>query len=530
MLGFRRSLLATGAVLGLATAALSAVSGPVYNTYRQVGITGQQANKTWTTNATKNYQLYRHYDRIMADCDRLTVWWGQWCQQSNTEVSTGLATYNIVRVSVEIPGAPTPVVALTFSGGRTKAITTGQDLITADELTPAAFGLAKFSADTPIFIKGIGFTTGTVTDTTRDRGLYNGAGFTFPVTGTIYGYYQSPGDNTDVNQVDTAGAWNIGAITTGGGAVPAAIHVPTGIIGRTTASQVSLIAIVDSVGDGYQAFNFDSTNGYGGFVRQAAWNKKLPLFMHGTFGSVISAFGGTRSTALIQAQYGSSRIFSAGLQQTITNDAGLGLAAMQSASQTLWGVIADAANGARPVYACNVLYTSQSTSDGNTSYAGQTQFSPGQTTVLEAYNTWLSTKVGDGTIVAQLPYAWYSSGNSNKLTVPGKTFITVGSNGAGATTIRITGTTAPVVGEGLAFPASNMADAFIVATVGVVNGTTWDVTKYNTVNTQLDLPNTFAAHAGSVAVAASGSPLDNIHQVQAYHALQATSLSGVGPF
>lgn len=65
---------------------------------------------------------------------------------TNNEVAT--AGYTLKRW-IEIPGAPTPLVAVTYGGQATIAVASGA-VVNSDDILPASFGLASFAAGTAI--------------------------------------------------------------------------------------------------------------------------------------------------------------------------------------------------------------------------------------------------------------------------------------------------------------------------------------------------------------------------------------------
>lgn len=502
---------------------------PTMLTWRYVGFTGQVPNTTWTTNSTKSSQLYRLPDWIMSDSDQVVVWWDNWAF-TGSEVNG--PTHVIDKVSIEINGVAVPV---TFSASRTKSMAAGDALVVSDAIPASSFGLTYIPRGTAAWIKGVGHTTGVVSDLTRDRGIMNAAGGGAIISGSICGYYQPPGDSTDTNQVDTTGAWNIGAITTGGGAVATNVHLPSGIIGRTTSTAQPMVALVDSLGDGYLAFNFNGSSDTGGMLRAAAWTAQKPYFTIGKFGSKPSQYS-TKSSAMAQAQYSSSRLFYAGILENLANefDGVNTIAAIETTVQAIWTVLADATHGgARPVYAFEVVIPNQTSTAGATTYPSQTKFAGGPA-YFEAFNTWLATKgpAGDNTVQGIL--AWtgmFDAANSNKITVISKSWTLGTTISSGATVLRLNGASAPIAGEGVWLGGAG-AEAAMVGSVAVVTpGSVWDATLYATANTSLNLSGATAnGHTSGAAVNASYQPFDLAHFTQNGHSAVATSYAGTAPF
>lgn len=505
------------------------VSPPTMLTYRYVGFTGQFPNETWTTNATKNYQLYRLFDVIMSPCDQIAVWWDN---AAFTGSEDNGPTHIIDKVSVEINGV---AVAVEFSGVRNKTLSAGNQLVYSDLLDASDFGLTFFTPGMGVWIKGVGHTTGTVTDLTRDIGVMNGPSGGAVISGAISGYYQSPGDNTDLNQVDTAGAWDIGSITTGGGAVATNVHFPSGIVGRTTADAEPLIALVDSLGDGYIGKIFDGTTNTGGALEQAAWNAGKAFFRLGRYGTAPTNMS-TKTTTMVEAQYSSSRLFYGGIQQNFTNlfDGINTLASIQAVAAAMWSLLADASHGgARPVYAMEMVIPNQTSTAGATTYATQTKYAGGPA-YFEAYNTWLAGKgpAGDNTVQGILPWApMYSAANANKITELNRAWTLGTTVSSGASTIRLNGSLTPIEGEGLWIGGAG-AEAVMINEVTVVTpGSVWDVTLYATSNTNLNIGGATAnGHTAGAAINASYQPFDLAHFTHNGHKAIAAALVGVGPF
>ena len=495
-----------------------------FNTWRYNGFTGQTPNKIYTAHATKTRQLYYKTDYIMAPSDRCVVWFDAYAVVAGSEVTA--AAYNVIRMSVQ-GVTSTPV---NFSASRTKTLTSGQVLAVSDEFTVASLGITTFPAQ--IKLKGVGSTAGGATDVTLDRGVMNSNVGGGVISGDISGYYQDPGDSSDVNQVDTVGPFTV----IPSGAVGANVHFPSGIICRTTGTQQSLIALVDSIGDGYFAFNWDPTvANSGGLIRAAAWNAQKPLFMHGVYGSEPNNFAGAKSIASIQAQYSGSRLFTAGIAQSNANQFNgvNSLATIQATNATVWSTLADASHGgARPVYASQVTIPNETSTAGATTYPSQSKFAGGPA-YFEAYNTWLDGKgpAGDNTVQGILGYpGLYDAAQSNKITVVNKSWTLGTTVGAGAGTLRLNGSVAPLPGEGIWIGGTG-GEGVLVNTVSVVTpGSVWDVTLYGTQSTSSNVGNTVNAHTSGVAVQVSYQPIDRIHPTQNAHAMVAGAWAGTAPF
>jgi len=502
---------------------------PTMLTYRYAGFTGQTPNATYTTNSTKTRQLYYLTDAVMSPSDSCAVWFDAWAF-TGSEVNG--AAYNVIRMSVQAPatGATTPV---TFSAGRTVTVASGAQRTFSDEFTASSLGFSYFTPGTILRFKGVGSTAGSVTDVTRDRGVMNGPGGAAVISGDLSGYYQDPGDGSDTNQVDTFGPWS----SIPAGAVGANVHFPSGIVCRTTSTANPILSVVDSLGDGYLAFSFDPAKAdSGGLIRAAAWAAQKPLFTFGRYGTKPSQFS-TKTLALVQAQYSSSRLFSSVIQQNFTNefDGIKTLATIESEMVTLWGNLADAGGpgGARPVYAFNMVIPNQTSTAGATTYPSQTKYAGGPA-YFEAYNTWLAGKGPGGDNTVQGVLAWtgmYDPAQSNKITVIGTSWTLVTGVSSGATTLRLSGGTAPQPGDGLWIGGTG-AEAVMVNTVSVVTpGSVWDVTLYATTNTQQNIGGaTAAAHSSGVTVSASYQPFDLAHFTQNGHALMKATLVGAAPF
>ncbi|WP_062236362.1 hypothetical protein [Aureimonas sp. N4] len=211
----------------------------------------------------------------------------------------------IAAASVEIPGAPTPVVRLLFGGSQTFTIPGGCDLYFADELTPSMFGLTEFEDSTEVI-------TNTIVDIPDGAVVYT-CGQTL---GTSYIYDPTVDTRAPADLVMIQGG--IGQ-PSGGATLPGPAPVMIAGLPVDGKTQVpSLFVATDSIGDRLSDGGGVGDNG-GGYAKRAAFAAGIPFFSHSLGGRQIGHWNANNYYSRVYARFCSMAYCSLG-----TNDVGGG--------------------------------------------------------------------------------------------------------------------------------------------------------------------------------------------------------------
>ncbi len=211
----------------------------------------------------------------------------------------------IAAASVEIPGAPTPVVRLLFGGSQTFTIPGGCDLYFADELTPSMFGLTEFEDSTEVI-------TNTIVDIPDGAVVYT-CGQTL---GTSYIYDPTVDTRAPADLVMIQGG--IGQ-PSGGATLPGPAPVMIAGLPVDGKTQVpSLFVATDSIGDRLSDGGGVGDNG-GGYAKRAAFAAGIPFFSHSLGGRQIGHWNANNYFSRVYARFCSMAYCSLG-----TNDVGGG--------------------------------------------------------------------------------------------------------------------------------------------------------------------------------------------------------------
>lgn len=217
------------------------------------GIQVAVAGTTGTTCRT------RHYFGGQNATEVKLVFGGYYTTLSATaDIETNLGNDQTVQANIEIPGAPTPSVQVTWSASATGTVVDGAATYVSDRLLPAAFGLSTFTADTQFWVRHSRYVT------TGQNFIINQSSAATPtITGEGCLHY----DATTIvnNQVNASGA-----LTATGGATTTTQRVlPLAIVGKTVSPAIAVGGLGDSIEQYFNDDLGDGVNGSGGFFQRA---------------------------------------------------------------------------------------------------------------------------------------------------------------------------------------------------------------------------------------------------------------------
>lgn len=193
------------------------------------------------------------------DLNEIRLAWAGFFATATTENTVG--NNQAVQAAIEIPGAPTPVVRVTFSGNANGQITNGQNIVLSDKVVPSSFGLSVFEA-------GMSFYVRDQREVTSGQ-VMSGESETANMSG----------ESTQLsNGASPSQLMNSGPLTTpSGGSAQFRRFGPTAVLGRAVSGNgdIAVLDIGDSLVNGADDTNFpngdDGTSG-GGFIKRALRN------------------------------------------------------------------------------------------------------------------------------------------------------------------------------------------------------------------------------------------------------------------
>ena len=302
--------------------------------------------------------------------------WTNWFLDTS-RVENSIANAVTLRAHIEIPGAPTPVVVVKFSGASSGSMPSGSVDFPCDLLDASAFGLTVIPAEQVFFV---------VTEMTVALNEYAPASVAPQEAGEAATY----GDGT-ATQIGTAGALT----NQSGGAVTTAMPMPSAIIGKFSSPYPSVILFGDSIVFGAKDGGPTAVGGGGGVLgggifARACWNSAIPYARQARTGTqaIQAAVNYTKQSGLWK--YASHFICNLG-----TNDlnAGQTAATTQTNLRILWA--AAKAAGVQRVEQALIMSRTTST-DAWVTVANQTPITGFETggTKKDALNTLLVANVG----------------------------------------------------------------------------------------------------------------------------------------
>lgn len=237
---------------GYPAAALShgvPAAAPVTRLVANRGEMPYQLNSAIAAGSVKRVCRTRHTFGGQNVTEMRIVWCGFYANASSGDTNTG--SDNTLNASVEIIGAPTPLVRVKFSDVNQGTITNGAAYYISDTLYPSDFGLSVFAANSIFWVKDEREcpTSGSIVNHGQiSTPTLSGEGMATAATGTA-------------TQVDTAGA----LVFTGGWTTSTTRFMPVAFIGKTVAPEISLLILGDSIDNRQADGAGDGANGGGGF-------------------------------------------------------------------------------------------------------------------------------------------------------------------------------------------------------------------------------------------------------------------------
>lgn len=245
---------------------------------------------------------------------------------STLNVETPCGNDQNVKVALEISGAPTPVVQLTFGGNLQGVIPNGSWDYQTDPIYPAQFGLAKFPSNMNFWVR-------------EERSVANGAFYTREiaplVSNLVAGESTRRSDGLSAAQLLSSGA----LVTPAGGSLISRVYGPACILGRALdVNELALIGVGDSILSGKEDTAFPQGAygiGGGGFLQRGLVSVNggaIPLLQMAYFGTWAQQFAANMAGRRIYFKYGNILIGNYG-----TNAAATRTAAQEYAdNQTIW--------------------------------------------------------------------------------------------------------------------------------------------------------------------------------------------------
>lgn len=242
-----------------------------------------QLHSNLAANQVKRVCRTRHHFARQDVTEMQLMWCGFYTNGSSGEVNIGNA--QTLNASVEIVGAPIPLVRVTFGGSNQGSIANGATSFLSDRLTPDMFGLSVFPKNGEFWVKderevptsGALGNCGSVSNP-----AISGEGILAALTGAP-------------TQVDTAGA----LVADGNWATPTSsqLFMPIAFIGKTVLPEISAMCLGDSVANRVADFSGDGVNTAGGYiVRSFSSLGRIPYVNFGNPSERASLFSGSNGT------------------------------------------------------------------------------------------------------------------------------------------------------------------------------------------------------------------------------------------
>jgi lysophospholipase L1-like esterase len=393
-----------GGVMGLS----GNVTAPtrIVATRGEVNLLRAQAN---TANKMRLTGRSRHKAGKVAITSIGASWTNFYVDTSRVENNVGNAV--TIRAQLEIVGAPTPLVQLTFSGALSGSMPDGSVDFPSDLVSASAFGLSSIPAGQVFFM---------VTEFTVTSNQYCPAGPAPQDTGEGATY----GDGTQT-QIGTAGA----IINQSGGAVTTALPFPSAVVGKTVSPIASAIFFGDSLvyGKGDGGPSGDGGGGgesNGGMFPRGAWdigsNYALPWARQARTGTQAQ-----QAVANYTKQSGIWRYATHFLCDLGTNDLNAGRSAAQTVGdlRTLWTAAKTA--GMQRAEQMQIINRCSSSTDAWATVANQTVLTGFENggSKKDPLNTSIAANVGSNGLDAYLGMntEWADTVVTDKIRAPGYT-------------------------------------------------------------------------------------------------------------
>lgn len=285
--------------------------------------------------------------------------WAGFLATATTENTVG--NNQSLQAAIEIPGAPTEVVRVTFAGSNTGQITNGQNVILSDKVLPSSFGLTSFAAGTSFYVR-------------EQRDVTLGQVMSAEsATANMTGESTQLSDGASPSQLMNSGALST---PTGGSAVARRLG-PTAVLGRAVSGSgdIAVLDIGDSLLNGANDTNFpngdDGTAG-GGFIKRALRScdgRSVPHLSMAFSGSEAQNFQANMARRSDWMAFCTHLVENYG-----TNDFGTSgrtAAQVYADRQTIWTRFKSRAQGAKRIAALPILIRTNST-DSFATTANQT--------------------------------------------------------------------------------------------------------------------------------------------------------------